>query len=64
MSINPDLWLDNIALDDPESKTVKFYGARIPAEIIVLAIASKTSPETIIKMARSLEKIRKVLAKE
>ena len=66
-----DRWLDEIKLGDrkgndyvPDSEWVYFYGRRIPATIALIAIMSKTSPETIEKVAARLEPIKRRLLKE
>ena len=66
-----DRWLDEIKFGDgmgndfaPESESMYFYGRRIPAVVVAIAIASKTSPETIMKVAEKIEPIKRRLLKE
>jgi len=41
-----------------------FYGRKVPATVIAIAIMSKTSPETIMKLTERLEPIKRRLLKE
>jgi hypothetical protein len=59
-----DAWIDEIKLDNPDSEYVRMYGRRIPAGIILLAICSKTSPESMMKIIKQLEPIKQKLLKE
>lgn len=54
-------WLDRITLDDPSSPTVTCYERKVPASLVVIAIAARICPESIAERAAE---IRRIVLKE
>lgn len=48
----------------PDDESMYFYGRKVPATVIAIAIMSKTSPKTIMKLTERLEPIKRRLLKE
>jgi hypothetical protein len=72
-SRHSNAWLDQIEFSNPkgwsedkegQEKSIWFYGRRVPAVLIQLAISSDTSPTAIIKRQQQLKRALQILAKE